>query len=98
MANVRLIARLDIKAPNLIKGVHLEGLRKIGDPQQHAQTYYVAGADELIYMDIVASLYNRNSLSEIVRYTAERIFIPITLAALAAPIVGAAPSHHRQAE
>jgi cyclase len=79
MANVRLIARLDIKAPNLIKGVHLEGLRKIGDPQQHAQTYYVAGADELIYMDIVASLYNRNSLSEIVRYTAERIFIPITV-------------------
>ena len=79
MANVRLIARLDIKAPNLIKGVHLEGLRKIGDPQQHAQTYYVAGADELIYMDIVASLYNRNSLSDLVRRTAEQVFIPITV-------------------
>src|SRR6516165_10253263 len=79
MPNVRLIARLDIKAPNLIKGVHLEGLRKIGDPQQHARAYYVAGADEIIYMDIVASLYNRNSLSDIVRYTAEHVFIPITV-------------------
>lgn len=79
MANVRLIARLDIKSPNLIKGIHLEGLRKIGDPQQYAQAYYAGGADELIYMDIVASLYNRNSLSEIVRRTAEQVFIPITV-------------------
>ena len=62
MANVRLIARLDIKAPNLIKGIHLEGLRKIGDPQEHARAYYEQGADELIYMDIVASLYSRNNL------------------------------------
>ena len=79
MSNVRLIARLDIKAPNLIKGIHLEGLREIGDPQQFAQAYYAAGADELIYMDIVASLYNRNSLSDIVRRTAEQVFIPITV-------------------
>jgi imidazole glycerol-phosphate synthase subunit HisF len=79
MSNVRLIARLDIKAPNLIKGVHLEGLRKIGDPQKHAQAYYADGADEIIYMDIVASLYNRNSLSDIVRRTAEQVFIPITV-------------------
>ena len=79
MANIRLIARLDIKAPNLIKGVHLEGLRKIGDPQQHARAYYADGADEIIYMDIVASLYNRNSLSAIVRRTAEQVFIPITV-------------------
>ena len=79
MSNVRLIARLDIKSPNLIKGIHLEGLRKIGDPQQFAQAYYAAGADELIYMDIVASLYNRNSLSDLVRRTAEQVFIPITV-------------------
>lgn len=79
MSNVRLIARLDIKSPNLIKGIHLEGLRKIGDPQKFAQDYYAAGADELIYMDIVASLYNRNSLSDLVRRTAEQVFIPITV-------------------
>ena len=79
MKNVRLLARLDIKAPNLIKGVHLEGLRKIGDPGLFAQDYYAAGLDEIIYMDIVASLYRRNSLHDLVRKTAEHVFIPITV-------------------
>ncbi|WP_341894457.1 glycosyl amidation-associated protein WbuZ [Ferrovibrio terrae] len=79
MANIRLIARLDIKGPNLIKGVRLEGLRVIGDPQEYARRYYEAGADELIYMDVVASLYGRNSLTEIVRHTAENVFIPLTV-------------------
>lgn len=79
MSNIRLIARLDVKAPNLIKGVHLEGLRKMGDPQTAAQAYYEAGVDEIIYMDIVASLYNRSGLHEIVRRTAEQVFIPITV-------------------
>jgi len=79
MGNVRLIARLDIKGPNLIKGIHLEGLRVIGDPQEHARRYYESGADELIYMDVVASLYGRNSLNDIVRYTAENVFIPLTV-------------------
>lgn len=79
VANVRLIARLDVKGPNLIKGIHLEGLRVIGDPQEFAQQYYRDGADELIYMDIVASLYGRNNLTDIVRRTAEQVFIPITV-------------------
>ena len=79
MSNVRLMARLDVKAPNLIKGVHLEGLRKVGDPQKAAQAYYEAGVDELIYMDVVASLYKRSSLHDIVRRTAEQVFIPITV-------------------
>ena len=77
--NVRLIARLDIKGPNLIKGIHLEGLRVVGDPYEHARRYYEEGADELLYIDIVASLYNRNSLTDIVRYTARDIFIPLTV-------------------
>lgn len=79
MKNVRLISRLDIKGANLIKGVHLEGLRKIGDPQEHATKYYQQGADEIIYMDVVASLYGRNNLSEIVENTASNVFIPITV-------------------
>ena len=79
MGNVRLIARLDIKGPNLIKGVHLEGLRVIGDPQEHARRYYEAGADELVYMDIVASLYGRNNLTEIVKRAAQDIFVPMTV-------------------
>lgn len=79
MSNIRLIPRLDIKGPNLIKGIHLEGLRVIGDPQAYAREYYLAGADELLYMDIVASLYGRNNLSEIVQRTVQEVFIPITV-------------------
>ncbi|NOZ51660.1 MAG: imidazole glycerol phosphate synthase subunit HisF [Gammaproteobacteria bacterium] len=79
MTNIRLIARLDIKGPNLIKGVQLEGLRIIGDPNAFAMRYYQEGADELLYMDSVASLYGRNNLSDVVRYTAQNIFIPFTV-------------------
>jgi len=79
MANLRLIARMDIKAPNLIKGVRMEGLRVLGDPREYATRYYLGGADEILYMDIVASLYGRNHLEELVKYTAEHTFIPITV-------------------
>ena len=79
MGSVRLIARLDVKGPNLIKGVHLEGLRKLGDPQAFAQDYYRQGIDEILYMDVVASLYGRNNLADIVERTAENVFIPITV-------------------
>lgn len=77
--NVRLIARLDIKGPNLIKGVHLEGLRVVGDPQEFARMYYEQGADELVYIDIVASLYGRSKLTEIVRRAAYDVFVPMTV-------------------
>ena len=79
MSNTRLIARLDIKGPNLIKGIHLEGLRVIGDPNESALKYYQQGIDELIYMDCVASLYNRNHLSDIIKSAAKDIFVPITI-------------------
>lgn len=79
MRNSRLIARLDVKGPNLIKGIHLEGLRVIGDPQEYACRYYEQGADELIYIDIVASLYGRNSLDDIVARTARDVFVPLTV-------------------
>jgi cyclase len=75
----RIIARLDVKGPNLIKGVHLEGLRVIGAPQVYAKRYYEQGADELIYMDIVASLYGRSNLLEIVKQTAHDVFVPLTV-------------------
>ena len=77
--NVRIIPRLDIKGKNLIKGVRMEGLRVLGDPHEFALRYYHAGADELIYMDVVASLYNRNNLSDIVSRAADQVFIPITV-------------------
>jgi len=75
----RLIARLDIKGPNLIKGIRLEGLRVIGSPNEHALRYYQQGADELVYMDCVASLYGRNSLGDIVQGAAKDVFIPMTV-------------------
>lgn len=78
--NVRLIARLDIKGPTLIKGIHLEGLRVMGDPQEYARRYYEQGADELLYVDVVASLYGRSKLTEIVRRAAHDVFVPLTVA------------------
>jgi imidazole glycerol-phosphate synthase subunit HisF len=79
MKKIRLIPRLDIKGPNLIKGVQLEGLRVIGDPQQFARRYYEQGADELLYVDVVASLYGRNNLQDIVRQAARDVFVPLTV-------------------
>lgn len=79
MRNVRIIARLDIKGPNLIKGIHLEGLRVIGSPGEHALRYYLQGIDELIYIDCVASLYGRNHLGSIVSSAAKDIFVPMTV-------------------
>ncbi len=79
MSNIRIIPRLDIKGNNLIKGVQLEGLRVIGDPNTYAQKYYQQGADELIYMDVVASLYGRNNLTDVVSDTSKNVFIPLTV-------------------
>jgi len=77
--NVRIIPRLDIKGPNLVKGIHLEGLRVLGKPERFARHYYENGADELLYMDVVASLYGRNSLINIIARTSKEIFIPLTV-------------------
>lgn len=76
---VRIIPKLEVKGSNLIKGIHLEGLRVVGTPEEAALRYYREGADELIYMDIVASLYRRDNLLDVVRRTAEQAFIPLTV-------------------
>ncbi|HBW21927.1 MAG: imidazole glycerol phosphate synthase subunit HisF [Elusimicrobia bacterium GWA2_56_46] len=80
MKNVRIIPRLDIKGPNLVKGIHMEGLRVLGQPWEFARHYYENGADELIFVDVVASLYQRNSLKDIISKTARETFIPLTVA------------------
>src|ERR1700682_6201107 len=74
---IRIISKLDIKGPNLVKGIHLEGLRVLGRPEAFSRFYYENGADELLYMDAVASLYGRNSLLEIVARTAREVLIPL---------------------
>jgi cyclase len=75
----RLIARLDIKGPNVIKGIHLEGLRVVGQPGPMARRYYDDGVDEIIYMDTVASLYGRNNILPVVEDAARDIFVPLTV-------------------
>lgn len=79
VVNTRLIPRLDIKGQNLIKGVHLEGLRVVGDPRDFARKYYAQGADELIYMDVVASLYGRNNLEALIKAVSTEVYIPMTV-------------------
>ncbi len=76
---LRIIARLDIKAPKLVKGVRLEGLRVIGSPAEFAARYFDEGVDELYYQDIVASLYGRNSILDLVCEAAEQVFVPLTV-------------------
>lgn len=75
----RIIARLDIKGPNVIKGIHLEGLRVVGQPGRMARNYYEQGVDEIIYMDTVASLYGRNNILPVVEEAARDIFVPLTV-------------------
>ena len=79
MKKIRIIPRLDIKGPNLIKSIQFEGLRIIGDPNTFAKKYYKEGADELLYMDVVASLYGRNSLMDLISNAVKDVFIPITV-------------------
>lgn len=77
--NVRIIPRLDIKGPNVVKPVHTEALRIVGNPRELAARYYAEGADELIALDIVASLYQRNLDFELLKSITEQIFIPVTV-------------------
>ena len=77
--NIRIIGRLDVKGPNLVKGIKLEGLRAFGEPYFFAKNYYDNNIDEIFYQDVVASLYGRNNLFEIVEKTTKNIFIPVTV-------------------
>jgi cyclase len=79
MRNVRVIARLDIKGEYVINTIHLEGLRKVGAPNDLAITYYEAGADEILIIDQVASLYQRSHLSDLTQQFSRDIFVPLTV-------------------
>ena len=78
-APVRIISRIDIKGSNVIKGIHLEGLKVVGKPGEMARRYYEQGADEIFYMDVVASLYGRNGILSVVEEAAREIFVPMTV-------------------
>ena len=80
MKKVRIIPRLDIKGTNVIKGIHLEGLRVVGKPNALGKKYYDQGADEILYIDSVASLYGRDNLLNVVKATTkDGVFIPLTV-------------------
>lgn len=79
MTRARVIARLDIKGDNVVRGIHLEGLRKVGRPEEMAIRYCEAGIDELIFIDTVASLYGRNNTLAVVERTAQNVFLPLTV-------------------
>ena len=76
---MRIIPRIEIKNNSVIKGINFEGLRKIGDPNILGKKYYLDGADELLFMDVVESLYGRNNIFEIIKKITKNIFIPITI-------------------
>ena len=76
---MRLIARIDVKNEWVIKGVHLEGLRKVGDPNELAVSYYQSGIHEIVFMDAVASLYDRNNLFHIIERACQNVFVPIAV-------------------
>jgi cyclase len=79
MTPVRIIPRLDIKGENVVKGVRLEGLRVVGKPDEFARRYYRDGADEIVFIDIVASLYGRNNILGVVERAARELFVPLTV-------------------
>ena len=74
---IRIIPKLEIKGTNVIKGIRMEGLRVVGTPEEFSKKYYLDGADEILFIDTVASLYGRNNLNELVTKTAERIKLPL---------------------
>ena len=75
----RIIAKLDVKPPHVVKPVHFEGLRKVGAPEELAKKYYDQGADELFYIDIVSSLYRRDILFDQIERTASQLYIPFAV-------------------
>lgn len=77
MNKLRIIPKLEVKNSNLIKGLQYEGLRKVGNPIDHASKYYEQGADQINIIDIVSSLYSRENIYEIIDKITENIFIPI---------------------
>jgi imidazole glycerol-phosphate synthase subunit HisF len=79
MNKIRIISRIDVKNDFVIKGIHLEGLRKVGKPNEMAIKYYQDGIDEIIFMDAVAAYYDRNSLTHIIDQACKDVFIPITV-------------------
>ncbi len=79
MPKLRIIPRLEVKGENVVKGIRMEGLRVVGKPADLSARYALDGADEIFFVDIVASLYNRNHLHELVSAASKTIFVPLSV-------------------
>lgn len=79
MLKARIIPCLDVKDGRVVKGVNFVDLRDAGDPVEQARLYDSAGADELTFLDITASNDNRDTILDVVRRTAEQVFMPLTV-------------------
>lgn len=75
----RIIVCLDVQDGRVVKGVNFRGLRDVGNPVELAQRYEAEGADEIVFLDISASLEGRHALLDAVRQTAEKLFVPLTV-------------------
>ena len=75
--NIRIIPKLEVKGLNVIKGIRMEGLRKVGLPEELSEKYYLDSADEILFIDSVASLYGRNNLHDLVTKVSEKIKLPL---------------------
>jgi cyclase len=76
---VRVIPCLDVAAGRVVKGVNFLDLRDAGDPIELARTYYEQGADEITFLDVKATVDNRDTMYDVVQATAEQVFIPLTV-------------------
>ena len=77
--SVRVIPCLDVAGGRVVKGVNFQNLRDAGDPVALARSYYEQGADELTFLDVTATVDNRATTYDVVRATAEQVFIPLTV-------------------
>lgn len=76
---MRIIARLDVQPPHVVKPIQFEGLRKLGNPNEMAVNYYNLGVDEIFYIDIVSSLYRRNPLFDLIETASAGCFVPLAV-------------------
>ena len=79
MLTKRIIPCLDVKDGQVVKGIHFVGLKEVGDPVSLAKKYYEDGADELVFLDISATIEKRKTMVDVVRRVAKEIFIPFTV-------------------
>jgi len=79
MLTKRIIPCLDVRAGKVVKGIRFQNLQDVGDPPELAARYEAEGADEIVFLDVAATIEERRTMHDVIRRTAERLFIPLTV-------------------